>query len=328
MRPGTRSTWQPGHHQPPHPRPSTRRTQDKYRRGVEGGSPPPWASEQSQKQEARSRRPGTRSTWQPGHHQPPHPRPSTRRTQDTYRRGVEGGSSPLGIRAKPEAGGPKLEARNAFNVATGPPPTSPPPAEHAKNAGHVPAGGRRGVAPPGHQRRTQKAERPETWQQPTQAPSHPRPSTRRTQDTYRRGVEGGSSPLGITGGSKGVVPPGHQSKARSRRPEAGGPERVQRGNRATTNLHTPGQARDHPLRVPAGGRRGVVPPGHHRGVEGGSSPLGIRAKPEAGGPKPETRNAFNVATGPPPTSTPPAKHAKNAGQVPAGGRRGVAPPWE
>jgi hypothetical protein len=79
--------------------------------------------------------------------------------------------------------------------------------EHRRGGGGVEGGsspwaspgGRRGVVPPGHaERRTQNAERPETWQRPTRAPSHPRPNTPRTQDQYRRGVEGGSTPLGIS----------------------------------------------------------------------------------------------------------------------------------
>jgi hypothetical protein len=168
-----------------------------------GGRPAPPAKH------AKNARPvqagGRRGVVPPGHH----------------RRGVEGGSSPLGTTAgrEQEARGRRPGIRN---VATGPRPGSTPPAKHATAATPVPAGGRRGVVPPGHQ--TQNAERPETWQRPTRAPPHPRPNTPRTQDQYRRGVEGGSSPLGITGGSKGGRPPWAQQQARSRRPEAGGQE--------------------------------------------------------------------------------------------------------
>jgi hypothetical protein len=225
------------------------------------------------------------------------------------RRGVEGGSSPWASQA-----GRKQEARSRRprHVATANASTITPPAKHATTSPPVPAGGqggrppwtsqsaggRRGVVPPGHHKqagsRRPEAGGPDTWQRPTRAPSHPRPSTRPPRHQYRRGVEGGSSPLDITvgGGSKGGRPPGHHKQAGSRRPEAGGPDTWQRSTRAPSHPRPSTRPPRHQYRR---GVRGVVPPGHHsrRGVEGGSSPLGITSRPEAGGPKPEAQTRGN-----------------------------------
>jgi hypothetical protein len=191
---------------------------------------------------------------------------------------------------------------------------------------------------------------------------------------YRRGVEGGSSPLGMTaGGRRGVVPPGHQDAdrrgveggssplginaerrtqnarnvapanamgtsappAKSRDPRATVPAGGRRGvvppgHQRRGVLPTPG-----PWAVPAGGRRGVVPPGHNRrGVEGGSSPLGMTGGGSKGGRPPwasdaerRTQNARNVAPANASTSAPPASHANDVSHSTGGGSKGGRPPW-
>ncbi len=170
-----------------------------------------------------------------------------------------------------------------------------------------------------------------TWQRPTPAPPHPRPSTRPV--------------LASTGGgSKGGRPPW----------ASGRPLTV---HRRTWQRPTPAPPHPRPSttrsprRVPAGGRRGVVPPGYQRqaetmcvattnartstppakhatgpgqyrrGVEGGSSPLGIR--------KAVDRSPSNVhrRTWQRPTQHlhTPAKHDSLSSRVPAGGEGGSSP---
>ncbi len=242
---GRRGVVPPGHH----------------RRRVEGGSSPWRTVDRSPSNVATGPRPT--STPPAKHERTPPPAPAGGRKgvvpPGHHRRGVEGGSSPLGITDRGSKGLGLLTVHRGNRATT----NLHTPGQARDYLRRAPAGGRRGVVPPGHHRRGVEGVRTvdrSPWQPGHDQPPHPRPSTR-LPTTHRRGVEGGSSPLGITGGgSKGL-----------------GLLTVHRGNRATTNLHTPGQARDYLRRAPAGGRRGVVPPGHHRrGVEGGSSPLGIK----------------------------------------------------
>jgi hypothetical protein len=183
----------------------------------------------------------------------PHPRPTTRPPHDQYRRGVEGGSSPLGM----TGGGSKGE-RTALSPSSLREGEGAPATEERGRGGLSPAsmmtrsGTRAEVVSRAFDPPTPLVPRPgacagrtpspTAWgtkliartvsispQMPNlngettgmslsqghargnrqrNAPPHPRPSTRRPHDQYRRGVEGGSSPLGITGGgSKGGRPP-------------------------------------------------------------------------------------------------------------------------
>ncbi len=146
-------------------------------------------------------------------------------------------------------------------------------------------GGSKGGRPPwasNAERRT-----PGTWQRPTREPPHPRPSTRRAHHQHRRGVEGGSPPLGITaGGRRGVAPPGHQAERRTQNAQ---------------NLAAEHANRPHPrpstrpaLTSTGGGSKGGRPPwASRRGVEGGSSPLGVTGRPTV----PRRRPCISRSTG-------------------------------
>jgi hypothetical protein len=245
----------------------------------------------SRRPEAGSPEPGT---WQLPTRAPPHPRPSTRSPRHQHRRGVEGGSSPLGI--------------------TG--------------------GGSKGGRPPWASTQNAEGRTPRNVATANASTITPRPSTRSPRHQHRRGVEGGSSPLGITGGgSKGGRPPWaseerRKQEARSRKPgtrnvataDAGTSTPPAKHDYRTTSTGGGSKGGRPPWGSPAGGRRGVVPPGSSRPPWASEE----RRKQEARSRKPGTRNVATADAG---TSTPPAKHDYRTTST-GGGSKGGRPPWE
>ncbi len=142
-----------------------------------------------------------------------------------------------------------------------------------------------------------------TWQLKTGWDPDPRPSTRSPRHEHRRGVEGGSSPLGINRGTR-----------RKAEEEGRGVDPLNVASRERPDSVPPARTANRPTPAPAGGQGGRPP---------WASPVGGR---RGSSPEPFTvdRSPSNVASADASTSTPPAKH-DSPGTTTGGGSKGGRP---